>query len=63
MCLHMPDDDAASGGRSYDLTAEEVSVLLKAIHRYRSSLPSYLRSNERQLKVLAELAARLSSGD
>ncbi len=59
----MSDDDAGPSALSIDLTAEEVGVLLKAIRRYRSSLPGYLKSNERELQVLAELAARLSTGD
>jgi hypothetical protein len=56
----MPDDSEGQATRALDLTAEEVEVLLKALRRYRNSIPIYLKSNQRELRVLDELLERLS---
>jgi hypothetical protein len=49
--------------RTVGLSAEEVEVLLRALTRYRGTLPTYLQSNQRELRVIEELVARLSSED
>jgi len=56
----MPDDSEGQATRAFDLTAEEVEVLLKALRRHRSSIPIYLKSRQRELRVLDELLERLS---
>ena len=56
----MPDDSEGQATRAFYLTAEEAEVLLKALRRYRSSIPVYLKSRERELGVLDELLERLS---
>ncbi len=55
----MPDDSEAQATRAFDLTAEDVEVLLKALRRYRSTIPIYLKSRERELRVLTELLEKL----
>jgi hypothetical protein len=56
----MPADSEGQATRAFDLTAEEVEVILKALRRYRSSIPIYLKSRERELRVLDELLERFS---
>ena len=56
----VPDDSEGQATRAFDFTADDVEVLLKALRRYRSSIPIYLKSHERELRVLDELLERLS---
>jgi len=55
----MADEPPAE--RRVGLTAEEVQVLLRALTRYRGTLPVYLQANQPELRVIEELVARLSS--
>ena len=57
----MPEDSEGQARRAFDLTSEEVGALLKALKRYRNSIPIYLKSHQRELRVLDELLERLSS--
>jgi hypothetical protein len=46
--------------RRIDLEAEELTVLLKACAKYRSSLPIYLQSGQPELRLIEAIIRKLS---
>jgi hypothetical protein len=47
-------------GRSIELSAAELEILLRICTRYRSSLPLYLRSAEEEARLIDEVIQKLS---
>ena len=54
------EEKAQPEKKRIDLVEAEIAILLEACRRFRSTLPSYLQSKQRELELIDGLMRKLS---